>query len=257
MSPSTLNTNVASTLLFGSIAGMCEHLAVLPFRNQIDVKQFLSASQLDPKRTFTHGIAPTILGSGLAHIGLYACFHQSIRETDPSRILAWGALGSLSHLCFHIPGDTIRMRANILQCDTKTAIRHIYQTAGVRGFFAGIVPSLLMGLPAGIVEFLVINSIFQRFGQDGITPFVAGGIAGICSSLLVSPLDTIKTFIQLQGVPSQYVGQHTFRQLIKYIYVTRSLRGFFRGMWLRAISSAIGYGTFGALANAFGIPDAE
>jgi hypothetical protein len=237
-------------VVYGSLVGVLEHLASLAPRTVLDYKQYfhnphvantmlMSNVYLKGSQRFFKGIVPSLSGVALAHIGLFSCLERSKREQEEWKVASYGILGKTLHDICVIPGDNVRMRSNMKDCSTMEAMRSIYTTKGLRGFFSGISASLAMNIPAGAIEFVVMNMCMKKFGDDGVKPFVYGGLAGICSNVIVSPIDTVKTFVQMH--PTRQVNME---KIIRELLEQRGIQGFFRGMMLRTVSASLSYGSF-------------
>lgn len=60
--------------------------------------------------------------------------------------------------------------------------------------------------------------------------FLWGGIAGAFGEGMMHPIDTIKTRIQSQAILSPHQNQKTIIQMVRTVWVTDGLRGFYRGI---------------------------
>lgn len=82
--------------------------------------------------------------------------------------------------------------------------RHVFQSAGMRGLFKGLVPTLAREVPGNAVTFGVYEALKHLFagGQDTSTLgmgslMTAGGLAGASFWLSVYPTDVVKSVIQV------------------------------------------------------------
>ncbi|KAK7199587.1 Mitochondrial carrier protein [Novymonas esmeraldas] len=80
---------------------------------------------------------------------------------------------------------------------------------------------------------------------------LCGGVSGLAHSLLLYPVDLLKTRIQTE--PSHY-RRLSFAQVVRMHYHECGLRGFYRGFGLVAVfsfpSSALAFTTYQSVAHA-------
>jgi len=244
-------------IISGTIAGLAEHTIGHVPRTVIDYKQFYHSRDINFYRViynqggiprFFKGIVPMLSGVSLAHVSLFTSLEYSKRYNQGIYSdTFFGVIGRVSHDIFMLPGDTIRMRSNITNGTTLDTIKNIYTNFGFKGFYRGFGTSLFMTIPTGVVEFGVHNHLERKFGSDGFQPLVTGLVTGISSSLVVSPLDTIKTCIQCDRVHgNNYNG---FIDTIRKIHSKRGLTGFFRGSGLRCLQTTACFTVYDILSR--------
>ena len=237
-------------ILNGTAVGVAEHLISLAPRTILDYKQYFHDPQarlisnvyFGGVTRYYKGIIPSLSGVALAHIALFGCLLQSESTDNKFAVAAYGGAGKALHDVFIIPGDNIRMRANIKNISSAQAYRSIIASKGVVGLFSGLSARLLMNIPAGAVEFLVMGMCKED--TSIAKPYLYGALAGICSSIVVSPIDTVKTFVQLS-----HKKEVSVKEICKHVLDKRGFVGFFRGMWLRVVSASLSYGTFKLLSR--------
>eukprot|EP00429_Kryptoperidinium_foliaceum_P017298 CAMPEP_0176029342 /NCGR_PEP_ID=MMETSP0120_2-20121206/14417_1 /TAXON_ID=160619 /ORGANISM="Kryptoperidinium foliaceum, Strain CCMP 1326" /LENGTH=376 /DNA_ID=CAMNT_0017362567 /DNA_START=119 /DNA_END=1249 /DNA_ORIENTATION=- len=81
---------------------------------------------------------------------------------------------------------------------TLSMLRSIYQTEGISGIYAGLTPTLVMGIPNTVLYFASYEDFRERLNQHGIMPVsivpaVAGASARLVASCATAPLELIKT----------------------------------------------------------------
>eukprot|EP01064_Diplonema_japonicum_P011980 TRINITY_DN19445_c0_g1_i1.p1 TRINITY_DN19445_c0_g1~~TRINITY_DN19445_c0_g1_i1.p1 ORF type:complete len:328 (+),score=53.05 TRINITY_DN19445_c0_g1_i1:93-1076(+) len=87
--------------------------------------------------------------------------------------------------CFKEPSPCIHS-------PTLTLLRSTLRYEGVRGLYAGFVPTIMMSAPNNVMYFAAYET-----GKDaGVPPVVAGSTARVLSTSLVAPLEFIRTRIQ-------------------------------------------------------------
>lgn len=113
---------------------------------------------------------------------------------------------------------------------------HIYRTEGLRGFYAGIVPTLIRDVPYAGLNYMFYNQFKQHFQRDHSSSAVfifAGGMSGLLSTLCIYPFDVVRTRIQLK---SDYRGT---LDALSRILTDEGLRGLYRGIVLRLMKKVV------------------
>lgn len=279
--PSTSNgllNPLSRPVLLGTFIGVTEHLISVAPRNFIDYKQYFHSSKEATKQYQKNiqqskfnafkGTIPYLSGAALGHIGLFSCLEQSKKDNYREKWLTdagWGVAGKLCHDTCITPFDTLRMRANIGNVSVVEAYKQLEKVGGMKGFFRGLPAAIAMNAPAGAAEFVVLNASERLIGSDGAKPFVSAFLAGIVSSVIVSPIDTIKTCLQCTGLKTPSTSTLTeassliatnktsWFQVSKHIYQHRGILGFFRGVGLRCISTTVTFGLYEFVRHYFNL----
>lgn len=132
-----------------------------------------------------------------------------------------GCAGGAGATLVSYPLDILRTRligqgshSNKYYKNLSSGIVMMYREAGIRAFYKGIVPTLIViapqsGINFGVYYFLrhlwqiitdynrETDAILQ--GKKGIDSLVFGGVAGLTSKTIVLPLDIVKKRLQVQG----------------------------------------------------------
>jgi len=233
-------------ILYGSFAGILEHTLTFAPRTIIDFKQYYNTKnqckneleKLNLKQNYLRlykGIVPYTLGVGFSHAWLFYFLERSKKQNKTYYDLIYGSLGRLGHDAFMVPGDTIRMTSNIKNISTVEAYKYILKTNGFKGLFKGIVPSVINNIPIGALEFSVLMYLNRKY-KDEYNPYFYGFVTGLLTSIVSSPIDTVKTFVQ--------INQKSIVQSYNQIYKERGFLGFFRSIPLRTFQCCISYGTY-------------
>lgn len=141
-----------------------------------------------------------------------------------------GGLAACCTVAMNQPIDTIRTRL-VSQGEPRVyksipdAIRKIYINEGVRGYYRGLLPSMLLYAPEtafrfGIYQFLnsnwplFVGYLERVLGRNGggeekkkmggrnvgsLQASVNGSLAGVCAKTIVYPFDLAKKRLQVQG----------------------------------------------------------
>ncbi|XP_042015798.1 S-adenosylmethionine carrier 1, chloroplastic/mitochondrial-like [Salvia splendens] len=116
----------------------------------------------------------------------------------------------------------------------------IWKEQGLRGLYAGYWSTLARDVPfAGLmVTFYEAFKTMSQYGRQGIFPnsdfhtnstfegLVLGGLAGGLSAYLTTPLDVIKTRLQVQGSTIRYTG---WLDAVYKVWHAEGVKGMFRG----------------------------
>ncbi|KAK7304687.1 hypothetical protein VNO77_42573 [Canavalia gladiata] len=116
----------------------------------------------------------------------------------------------------------------------------IWKTQGLKGLYAGYLSTLARDIPfAGLmVMFYEALKDASEYGKqrwisspnwhvhNSFEGLVLGGLAGGLSAYLTTPLDVVKTRLQVQGSTLRYTG---WLDAISNIWATEGLKGMFRG----------------------------
>lgn len=241
----TVQNEVYSRVIIPTSVGLAEHMLTLGLRSIIDHKQYspqkISGIEIAKDIYSTHGslgffkgAMPMLTSVGLSHSALFYCLEKSKTESQSSKVMLWGAAGKFFHDAFMVPGDTVRQHCNLSKLSVRQSITSIYKRSGYPGFFYGLLPSLLISIPTGSIEFYTVKKLSDKYGVSNM--FVWGGIAGIFSSILTSPIDRLKTMYQMNGSIS--LKSSDFK-----------LNTMFRGAILRSFSASITYGMYEYLSK--------
>jgi len=82
-----------------------------------------------------------------------------------------GGLGSFAFWFMAIPADNVknRMMATSHNAPKPTflgTLRHVYRTTGVRGFYAGLTPTILRAFPTNACAFYVYEGLMRAFRAE-------------------------------------------------------------------------------------------
>jgi len=88
---------------------------------------------------------------------------------------------------------------------TSHALRHIFQTEGMRGLFSGLSPTMMIAVPSTVLYYISYDLLLQTGRQhapeyDAIVPLLAGTTARIVAASVTSPIELIRT--RMQGNPT-------------------------------------------------------
>jgi solute carrier family 25 carnitine/acylcarnitine transporter 20/29 len=130
-----------------------------------------------------------------------------------------GSVAGLAQTIVGHPLDSIKVK--YVNSNAKTiyeCMRIMYRDNGLRAFYQGIKSPLCGGLLYNTSVFYGYNFTTEKLGWN---PFVAGSVVGSCATVVESPMDMIKTRMQLDKRVSFGSSLHMpLSQLLKGFNVT-------------------------------------
>lgn len=157
-------------------------------------------------------------------------------------IIIAAATATLAHDAVSIPFDVVKQRMQIDREDRFRNSWHCFKTVvrreGFSALFLSLPTTTLMNIPHVATQWVVYERLKRFLALQGeeenelAIHYVASGlVAGACAATVSTPLDNVKTRLQL-GV------SHTFRRAVAEIYKQRGLRGFWQGVIPRIFNMA-------------------
>ncbi|KAJ7955076.1 Mitochondrial carrier protein [Quillaja saponaria] len=117
------------------------------------------------------------------------------------------------------------------------ATKDIFREEGIKGFWRGNVPALLMVMPYTAIQFTVLHKLKTLAAGSSkmenhihLSPYlsyVSGALAGCAATLGSYPFDLLRTLLASQGEPKVYP---TMRSAFIDIIRTRGFRGLYAGL---------------------------
>ena len=176
-----------------------------------------------PSSWFVGLLAPMIT-LGLLNAILFWSYKIAIDQMDDSLYASFLA-GGFSGLC----GSAISIPAELVKVQAQTSDRSsldIIRTT--KNFYKGwemTLPREVLGYAFYFLPFKILSSYNILF---------AGGVAGCIAWAVIFPLDTVKTRMQADTLIPQSVNN-----IIKDIYTTHGITGFFNGLFIAMIRAFI------------------
>lgn len=152
-----------------------------------------------------------------------------------------GAAGGLSISGLAAPIEHVRIRLQVQTVESTfngpmSVLRELYNTGGLRSIYRGLIPTLVReGVGSGMYfvtfESLVKNNVqkrgIQRKDVESWRLCLYGGLSGYTMWTVIYPVDIVKSKLQTDNhLNWKY---KSIRHVMKDIYATRGLRGFFVG----------------------------
>ncbi|CAL0301603.1 unnamed protein product [Lupinus luteus] len=117
------------------------------------------------------------------------------------------------------------------------ATKDIFREEGIRGFWRGNVPALLMVMPYTAIQFTVLHKL-KTFASGSSKPedhvnlspylsYVSGALAGCAATVGSYPFDLLRTILASQGEPKVYP---TMKSAFIHIFKARGFPGVYAGL---------------------------
>lgn len=208
----------------------------------------------------SYEFAKSYLGTGDKH-----------HESSTTRLVC-GAISGAASCIFCYPLDVVRTRLTVGNIEIPGAPRHsskiigvlkqIVEREGILGLYRGLTASLSVAMPTLAISFTVygklkeiiidkdFDGIFVNKATGHVSPYgslLCGSISGMCSSLVMFPLDVIRKRMQIMGAITPAGGsssgagleglasssapqRHGMLYHGRMIFAQNGVRGFYRGL---------------------------
>lgn len=135
------------------------------------------------------------------------------------------------------------------------AITSMFKENGIRTFYKGIVPTLCMIFPNTGLHFAFYGTFKRAWIYFSVNDtenkrlmrLTCGGLSGLCSKLMLLPLDVVKKRLQVQGLTgyAEYNGMvHCFRTVVQLDGIVALYRGASPSVWKATIVSGVTFFTY-------------
>eukprot|EP01119_Soliformovum_irregulare_P019390 TRINITY_DN6123_c0_g1_i5.p1 TRINITY_DN6123_c0_g1~~TRINITY_DN6123_c0_g1_i5.p1 ORF type:complete len:249 (+),score=45.70 TRINITY_DN6123_c0_g1_i5:51-797(+) len=202
-------------------------------------------------------LASTSLSSGLFGValvgGIYYYFYQTFRNIandvlhgkigDGANILIASSAGALTAL-LNNPVWIVNTRLMLEQkkseskrTSTLDAAKKIFQEEGIAGFWAGIIPALIL-VSNPTIQYVVFERLKRNLSRGrSLTPnmvFLLGAISKAIATVATYPYLVIKT--RLQAKSDSYNGTwHALTEMLQ----TEGISGFYKGISSKILQSVL------------------
>ena len=168
---------------------------------------------------------------------------ESINDLDLTKLLIYGSGFYTALNCFTYPLAVVktRMQAATVQTGSLEAARGLHRLAGVRGFYAGLLPTLCGALPAragyitaleGAKEPVFVAMTALGVGSTGAAMISngAGGFAAVLASqTLWTPWDVVTQRLMVAAGGGAPASESSFFGVARNVFATSGWIGFYRG----------------------------
>lgn len=275
-SPFDFSGMTTKEIIAGGVAGLAEHIGMFPFdtiktRMQSEAKTFtVVVTGIVRNERWTHlyrGCVPVLWSAVPAHGAYFSIYEATKRkmstageDDSTAGIAVSAAFATVAHDTVSIPFDVVKQRMQVdaagVHRNSFACFRHVVRSEGVSALFVALPTTTLMNIPHMTTQWLVyekIKRLLLRRGEEenemAVHFVLAGLAAGASAACISTPLDNIKTRLQL-GMDKSFVAA------AKNIYAAHGYRlsGFWTGVVPRicnmAPSAAITLVTYESVKNA-------
>lgn len=260
------SATMQAQLLAGAFAGIMEHSVMYPIdaiktRMQVIssgkamysgvINTITKISSTEGSMALFKGINSMVLGAGPAHAVYFATYEFVKREImeeheiSPLKSALSGASATIAADALMNPFDTIKQRLQ-LGGESKTmwqTAKKMYVNEGFTTFYASYPTTISMNIPFAALNFAIYETTTKILNPnnnyDPIIHCFCGGMAGAIGAGVTTPLDCVKTLLQVRGESKNEVirNSNTFLKASRTIYQTYGYKGFLRGLKPRIIAN--------------------
>ncbi|CDO94770.1 unnamed protein product [Kluyveromyces dobzhanskii CBS 2104] len=222
------------------------------------LQQISRISSTEGSLALWRGVQSMVTGAGPAHAVYFATYEfckenlidaKDINTHQPLKTAMSGVAATVAADALMNPFDTIKQRLQLQSrnCDSSMwrMAFSIYKNEGPMAFFYSYPTTLAMNIPFAALNFVIYESSTKFFNPtNAYNPWIhclCGGIAGATCAAVTTPLDCIKTVLQIRGSDSVHIASfktaNTFRKAAQAIWLSYGWKGFWRGLQPRVISN--------------------
>lgn len=261
------SATMGAQLLAGAFAGIMEHSIMFPIdaiktrmqsMNHKNYSGILNAitkiSSTEGSMALFKGLNSMVLGAGPAHAVYFATYEfvkrQLIKDDDLNdfNTLKTAIAGSSATIVADAlmnPFDTLKQRMQLGSNNLNMVglAKHIYKNEGFKAFYYSYPTTLSMNVPFAALNFVIYETstkILNPTNQyDPIIHCFCGGLSGATCAAITTPLDCIKTLLQIRGESNNLKirNSNTLIKAAKTIYELNGYKGFFNGIKPRIIAN--------------------
>lgn len=218
------------------------------------------------------GVRAQLLGTGPAHAIYFAVYEEAKVLLVPDGQMghshlgtaAAGALATIASDAFNVPFDTVKQRLQVAHSPYSgiaDCVRMMVRQEGIGSLFKSLPTTILMNVPFTAIHFTTYEAGKRTLEDAGLTgglqvELLAGGTAGGLAAAVTTPLDVVKTRLQLAGVHAAATSSSrhdpprasalvpTLRQMVREEGLHSLLRGIQPRVLFHVPSAAICWGTY-------------
>jgi solute carrier family 25 protein 39/40 len=205
----TTNTPYWIRIVSGSVGSIMTAFAVTP----LEVVKVRQQSQLAPTTPANVTPCPRGCGTFVFHNGLGECLlpKNAVPYFDKVTGECLPVLSTRLKNCMASSSSSSKGGGGVYNnLGTFSMVRRIFATEGLAGIYAGLAPTLVMGVPNTVLYFITYEELASRLRSDATTttnnngntvlydagawaPPLAGGAARFIASASTAPLELIRT----------------------------------------------------------------
>jgi len=195
------------------------------------------------KSTLSAGVFFT----GLENVHVLTNHLRDIKSIPPNLIDFFNACCSRTLTTLTInPMNVIKTRFEVVGSNQYNSILHavksIYQKDGIKGFYKGIVPTIIRDVPYSGLQYSSYRLGMDLWGQhisrnknpydSSLVVSFVGAVSSIFAVLVTYPFDNIRVRLQcndMLGVNNASSEHKGMTSMTRYVYQTEGLKGFYLG----------------------------
>lgn len=201
------------------------------------------------------GVCGAASGAGII-IGTYFAFYSTAKQALRQHTdMSTGQIGFVSGSVAAIGSGVVKVPLAVCIRSVQAGVYHnvfdaasqIKAQAGVRGLFTGFSPTLLEDVPDMAVKFAVYESlrplharVFGGRAPNTVEDLCMGGLAGVMSAAVTTPLDVIKTRMMCSA-SSRPTVMSAFRDVMN---TNEGPKALLRGLGPRCLSNGLNSAIF-------------
>lgn len=140
-----------------------------------------------------------------------------------------GLIGTFVGCPFSVVRIQMQASSREVHSNCVNAIRAVWSSRGLKGFYQGISASVLMQVPYATVYLGMYGELRERLPKEAWCTAFAGGAASLTTCSLLQPFDTVRTLIQAQAVRPKEEGTTSWRDQARQVVQTRGVIGLWAG----------------------------
>eukprot|EP00947_MAST-08B_sp_MAST-8B-sp1_P002040 g2040.t1 len=187
------------------------------------------------------GIIPNLIGvtpEKALKLGCNDLFREKLSEADgsitlPNEMLAGGGAG-FCQVAATNPMEITKIRMQVqatLPIAERQSLGQVVSHLGFTGMYRGVVATWMRDVPYSFIFFPLYANLHKSFADASghvsmPKTLAAGGIAGASAAFVCTPMDVVKTRLQVQGGSARYNG---LLDCWKKVYAEEGFGAFFKG----------------------------
>ncbi|EME29204.1 mitochondrial carrier (BOU / S-adenosylmethionine carrier) [Galdieria sulphuraria] len=194
------------------------------------------------------GVVSTLIGQvpyGMLTFGSYEIYKSwltgSLRASSRLVIVLAAIMGDLTGSLWLCPSEVVKSRLQAGQySNTLDAIRKIFMTQGLKGFYQGYVGQIARDIPFRAIQLLSYEELRWRYRQwkklssiedlSNIENLVIGLVSGSVTAAVTTPLDVLKTRLMTQPIGVSTIAYSSAWDCARQLVQHEGLQAFWKGL---------------------------
>lgn len=262
------SATLGAQLAAGAFAGIMEHSIMFPIDAIKTRMQSMNSttvytgvlnaitriSSTEGSLALWKGINSMVLGAGPAHAVYFATYEfvkktlikdDELNNLNPVKTAIAGSCATIAADALMNPFDTVKQRMQLGSSNYSMfqLSKFMYKNEGFKSFYYSYPTTISMNIPFAAMNFMIYESSTKILNPsnnyDPIIHCFCGGLSGATGAALTTPLDCIKTLLQIRGESKNpdVRNSNTLFKAAKIIYQLNGWSGFWRGLKPRIIAN--------------------